>query len=387
MKKLWLFVVTSILALAMSFTLVACGGNENNDDGAGGDADVADVVGDYSVDLSALGMPLTVYLRISKDGTFKFSSATDFVADKNSGTVSKISTGYVMIYSTINNESASGKTTNFTKESDGSLKFDGTVYYGSTKPSSPMENEDTGEMHYLYAVPVTEDEGPTDTVTLETGLYYGTHESTGMQGATVIYRYYLDLREDGKFTSLVSFDMMGTTYYGYDYGTYSMMGAMCRMTSEVYQDFDDESKPLTESMQAMSETEIVAELRVGPMATKTADVTMEKAEAPTSAILKYEGVCTIQMGGAMSLDFDLTLDIYADGSYTYTATTVMMGETNEYTETGYIGLNTTNSTLYILPDDVTSGLEGSIDENGSISAKFSVGQGAPQDVVLTPVAE
>ena len=144
MKKLWLFVVTSILALAMSFTLVACGGNENNDDGAGGDADVADVVGDYSVDLSALGMPLTVYLRISEDGTFKFSSATDFVADKNSGTVSKISTGYVMIYSTINNESASGKTTNFTKESDGSLKFDGTVYYGSTKPSSPMENEDTG---------------------------------------------------------------------------------------------------------------------------------------------------------------------------------------------------------------------------------------------------
>ena len=89
----------------------------------------------------------------------------------------------------------------------------------------------------------------------------------------------------------------------------------------------------------------------------------------------------------MALDFDLTLDIYADGSYTYTATTVMMGETNEYTETGYIGLNTTNSTLYILPDDVTSGLEGSIDENGSISAKFSVGQGAPQDVVLTPVAE
>ena len=110
MKKIWRFALALMLAATMAVGLTACGEN-------GGDttnpattepvttepveSEVAEIVGDYSIDLSALGMPLTVYLRIEEDGAFMFSNSTDFAVDKNSGTVRASSDGYIMVYSTI----------------------------------------------------------------------------------------------------------------------------------------------------------------------------------------------------------------------------------------------------------------------------------------------
>ena len=378
MKKFWLTALTLLLAVAMAFGMVACG--DKTDETGGGTSDVKDVAGDYSIDLSALGMPLIVYLRIGEDGKFIFSGATDFATDKNSGTVSKSSTGYLMVYSTINGGAASGETTRFTKESDGSLKFDGTVYYGSTKPTSPMENEDTGKTEYLYAVPYTEG-GVGELTQLQNGVYYGTYTSTSTgMGAGTVYEYYLTLREDDKFTSFVSFDMMGSTYYVYDYGTFEAMNSNGRLTSSVYKDAEDETKDLSESVQALSETEIKAEVRVGPMLKDLVEIEMDKVTAPATPVLQFEGTHTQAMG-PMSMEFALSLSVCADGSYTFTSTAT--GE-EPSEETGFIGLNTMSGTVYVLPDGVTAGVAGTYDtETDTLTAKFSLGAGSPQEVNLT----
>ena len=380
MKKFWLAALSLLLVVAMAFGIVACG--DKGDDGTGGGtSDVADVAGIYSIDLSALGMPLVVYLRIEEDGDFMFSGSTDFTTDKNSGTVSKSSTGYLMVYSTVNGAKANGETTKFTQESDKRLKFEGTVYYGSTKPTSPMENEDTGKTEYLYAVPYTEGGGE-ELVQLQNGVYYGTYTSTSTgMGAGTVYKYYLTLREDGNFTSFVTFDMMETTYYVYDYGTFEAMNSNGRLTSAVYKDTEDETQALSESVQALSETKVKAEVRVGPMLKELVEIEMEKVAAPATPVLQFEGTYTQKMG-ENSMDFELSLSVCADGSYKYTSNSATMEK--PFTQTGYIGINTMGGKVYVLPDGVTSGVEGTYDsETDTISAKFSLGAGSPQEVQLT----
>ena len=381
MKKVWRFALALMLAATMAVGLTACGEN-------GGDttnpattepvttepveSEVAEIVGDYSIDLSALGMPLTVYLRIEEDGAFQFSNSTEFAVDKNSGTVRASSDGYIMVYSTINGEAASGKTTTLKTEADGRLKFEGTVYYGSTKPNSPMENEDTGETNYLYAVPVGQGGSEVPEVVLEKGLYTGTYESAGM-GSAVVYEYYLNLREDGKFTAFVTFDMMGGTMFAYDYGTYTMMGSVCRMTSEVYTEAEDDTKDLTESVMAESETQITAEVKMSPMAKDTVEITIVKAEdAPVVAT--YVASKASMMGGS----YDMTLSICADGSYSYVSKDAASGEV-VMEESGFLGLSLMG-TSYLLPDGVTEGLEGGYDmDTDSISGlKFSMVEGTPR---------
>ena len=380
MKKFWLIALSLLLVVAMTFGIIACDKGKDDDKDGGDETGIEEVAGDYSIDLSALGMPLIVYLRIEEDGKFMFSGSAEFTADKNSGTVSKSSTGYLMVYSTVNGSAANGETTKFTKESNGNLKFDGTMYYGSTKPTSPMENEDTGKTEYLYAVPYTEGGGE-ELVQLQNGVYYGTYTSTSTgMGAGTVYEYYLTLRDDDNFTSFVSFSMGESTYYVYDYGTFEAMNSNGRLTSSVYKDTEDATKPLSESVQALSETEVKAEVRVGPMLKDLVEIEMEKIAAPTTPVMQFEGEHTIQMG-QMSMAFELSLSVCADGSYVFTSTA--SGE-EPSEETGFIGFDMMNDKVYVLPDGVTSGVTGSYDsETNTITAKFSLGAGSPQEVQLT----
>ena len=380
MKKFWLIALSLLLVVAMTFGIIACDKGKDDDKDGGDETGIEEVAGDYSIDLSALGMPIIVYLRIEEDGKFMFSGSAEFTADKNSGTVSKSSTGYLMVYSTVNGSAANGETTKFTKESNGNLKFDGTMYYGSTTPTSPMENEDTGKTEYLYAVPYTEGGGE-ELVQLQNGVYYGTYTSTSTgMGAGTVYEYYLTLRDDDNFTSFVSFSMGESTYYVYDYGTFEAMNSNGRLTSSVYKDTEDATKPLSESVQALSETEVKAEVRVGPMLKDLVEIEMEKIAAPTTPVMQFEGEHTIQMG-QMSMAFELSLSVCADGSYVFTSTA--SGE-EPSEETGFIGLDMMNDKVYVLPDGVTSGVSGSYDsETNTITAKFSLGAGSPQEVQLT----
>lgn len=387
MKKFWLVVLSLLLAVTMAVGLVACGETGKDDGGNGGDggnSEVAEVKGVYTINLSPL-MPLTFYFRIDDDGKFMFSNSEEFSVDKNSGTVSKTSTGYLMVYTTINNAAANGETTKFTKESDGRLKFEGNFYYGSTAPSSPMEDEDTGEMVTFYAVPYTgEDSGETD-VTLEKGLYYGTAESA-MGDTTITYHYYLNLREDGKFTSFTTFAMGPANYSSYDYGTYTMMGSIARLTSEVYNDFEDATKGLTESVTASADS-ITAEVALSSMAVSMSqtmgDITLTKAEGTPAAFATFTASKSM-MGGS----FEMTLTVYADGSYEYVSKDAATEE-EAASESGFLGLDVMGS-VYLLPEGATEGLTGAfVSDTGALTGlKFSLSTGTPRtELEFTMVTE
>ncbi len=382
MKKFWLVVLSLLLAVTMAVGLVACGETGKDEVGGGdGNSEVAEVKGVYTISLDPL-MPLTFYFRIDDDGKFMFSNSEEFSVDKNSGTVSKTSTGYLMVYTTINNAAANGETTKFTKESDGRLKFEGNFYYGSTAPSSPMEDEDTGETVTFYAVPYTgEDSGETD-VTLEKGLYYGTAESA-MGDTTITYHYYLNLREDGKFTSFTTFSMMGANYSSYDYGTYTMMGSIARLTSEVYKDYEDETKALTESVTASADS-ITAEVALSAMAKSAGEITLTKAEGTPAAFATFTASKASMMGGS----YEMTLTVYADGSYEYVSKDAATDEVGA-SESGFLGLNLLGG-AYLLPEGVTEGLTGAFDsDTGALTGlKFSMVTGTPRtELEFTMVTE
>ncbi len=374
MKKFVLLLLSLVMAAALALGFTAC-------DGGGDDPDVTpiDVAGEYSIDLSEAGMPMTVYLQIKDDGAFMFAKDMEFSASKSDGTVSQLSDGrYMMLFANVDGEAAEGSPTcHFTKESDGSLAFDGTIPYGSSQFPSPMENDD-GEMVTIFAVPATgEVEGNDNTV--EAGIYYGTYESEAM-GSTITYHYYLTIG-DGRFTSFITYTMMGQTMMGYDYGSCSLSGAACRMTSSVYDDPETE-KDLTEALTVDADGVYTADVQVSPMGMtiETTDVTMEKLDAaPTEIVATYEGTYGV---AAMGTSFDLKLEVYADGSYLFSSTG--MGET--HTEEGFIGINNGRNTGILFPEGKNTPADIGIDEDGVISAQFDLGNGSRSEVDLTPVA-
>ena len=377
MKKFVLLLLSLVMAAALVLGFTACDGGKDDPE-----VTPIDVAGEYSIDLSEAGMPMTVYLQIKDDGAFMFAPDMEFAASKSDGTVSKLSDGgYMMLFANVDGEAAaSGTTCNFTKESDGSLEFNGKIPYGSANFSSPMTNDD-GEEVVIVAVPATgEVEGNDNTV--EAGLYYGTYTTEGMMQTT--YEYYLTIREDNKFTAFVVYAMGESTYFGYDYGECSAMGSACRMTSTVYDDPETE-EDLTEALTVDENGVYTADVQMSRMAKDTVKVTVEKIDAaPAEPVASYEGTHSVQMG-AMATEFALTLDIYADGSYEFTASS-SMGDPS--TETGFIGIETAMTGKGILlPEGMATPADISVDtETGAISGKFSMGAGDRQDVTLTPVA-
>lgn len=377
MKKFVLLLLSLVMTAALALGFTACGGG-----GDGPDTPSVDVAGEYAIDLSEAGMPLTVYLQIKEDGAFMFAPDMEFAASKSDGTVSKLSDGrYMMLFANVNGEAAaSGTNCHFTKEADGSLKFDGTIPYGSANFSSPMTNDD-GEEVFIVAVPATgEVEGNDNTV--EPGLYYGTYTTEGMMQTT--YEYYLTIREDNKFTAFVVYAMGERTYFGYDYGECSAMGSACRMTSTVYDDPETE-EDLTEALTVDENGVYTADVQMSRMAKDTVEITVEKIDAaPAEPVASYEGTHSVQMGPTAT-EFALTMDIYADGSYEFTASS-SMGD--PATETGFIGIETAMTGAGILlPEGMATPADITVDtETGAITGSFSMGAGSRQEVTLTPVA-
>lgn len=377
MKKFVLLLLSLVMAAALALGFTACDGGKDDPE-----VTPIDVAGEYAIDLSEAGMPMTVYLQIKDDGAFMFAKDMEFTASKSDGTVSKLSDGgYMMLFANVDGEAAaSGTTCNFTKESDGSLEFNGKIPYGSANFSSPMTNDD-GEEVVIVAVPATgEVEGNDNTV--EPGLYYGTYTTEGMMQTT--YEYYLTIREDNKFTAFVAYAMGESTYFGYDYGECSAMGSACRMTSSVYDDPESE-EDLTEALTVDENGVYTADVQMSRMAKDTVEITVEKIDAaPAEPVASYEGTHSVQMG-AMATEFALTLDIYADGSYEFTASS-SMGDPS--TETGFIGIETAMTGKGILlPESMSTPADITVDtDTGAIKGKFSMGAGDRQDVTLTPVA-
>ena len=353
MKKFLAILLSLMLAATLAVSLTACGPGE------GSDGDPIDVAGVYSIDLSEAGMGMTVYLKIEEDGAFTFAANDTFAEAKSAGTVSQPDSSYLMVFSSVNGDSVDvgTNTCHFSKQSDGSLAFEGTIPYGTATFTSPMEN-DAGVMVTIAAVPYTSGGGDdTNKNTVEPGLYYGEHTTEGMMGTT--YHYYLTIREDGKFTSFVTFEAMGSACMGYDYGTYSASGSMCR-----------------EALTVDKDGVYTADVRMSRMASDTVQITVEKLKtAPTEIVASYEGT---------NEGYTLFLDIYADGAYEFSA---MADGEESASETGFIGIeNMMSLSGILLPDGMSTPADISLTKDGVLTASFSMDGSSRQKVTLNPVA-
>ena len=135
---------TLILALSylLAFSAFACADKKDGETQNEGAA----VTGDYYLDLTELGMKLTIYLRLKENGEFIFSNTPAFEVDKSSGTYQSAEGGYLMVYSSVNGQpktAADGLTSKFIVNDAGELDFSvcERVYYGSAGAKTVSEED------------------------------------------------------------------------------------------------------------------------------------------------------------------------------------------------------------------------------------------------------
>lgn len=135
-------VFSLLLAALLTFSAFACADKNEGEK----QSDGAAVAGDYYLDLTELGMKLTIYLRLKENGEFIFSNTPEFEVDKSSGTYQGTDGGYLMVYSSVNGQpktAADGLTSKFTVNDAGELDFSvcERVHYGSAGAKTVSEED------------------------------------------------------------------------------------------------------------------------------------------------------------------------------------------------------------------------------------------------------
>ncbi len=319
-----MLVILSVLMVGCFF-LTACGSSEEAATQAGGSAggvNLGEAAGDYYIDLTELGMALTVFLRLNEDGTFMFSDTTDFEVNKSSGTVQTGGGEYIMVYETVNGEQKSiseGIASSFTVAEDGSLDFTGSekIYYGSASATTTSADNPEAKM---FAFPITEGyEAPDTTSEFSIGTYSAQGES-GMYTAT----FYED---DSYIISLKTGEADAATY-SFESGTYGVSVAQLALTP-------------TGGERAAGEILSDTELKI------TISGTGEEL-----GFAKMESVEPIAELSGMDEDstFDVKLTFYSDNSYT--------SQADGFSESGIIVLNSEDGTFKTYPDHPDTNVRG-----------------------------
>ena len=330
MKKAWKALLAALLAAVMAFGLIACDPNEPETV----DPAIAAVAGDYGIYVADMGF--TVYLRITEDGKFKLSAEEEFTSDKAQGTVGKPDAAYLMMYTSVNGEPKNAgdvPSTHFTLESDGRLKFTERITYGSSS-IAPTEEAP------VYAVPLEDYEEPVvvpvelDTYAakavfgeaeIETDLYLTLGEDEFTLFALYIPADAAEIESGFTFLRTGAVTQVGETLTlavaGNDhYG--SVMGGENGITLSV----EDAEFSVAEAEYAMA----------------AADV--------SKPMMSFTGESQLSAGPGMTLDFDLTLDVYANGKYAFASSTMMGTTATGAEENGTFAIDftkaTDNVTLY-----------------------------------------
>ncbi|MCD7818775.1 MAG: copper resistance protein NlpE [Lachnospiraceae bacterium] len=193
--------------------------------------------GTYAVDISwsAMANYFTPMLEIDAENMI-FYIYNDGVYDtsKGEGTITYVDEVYTLNYS-------SEYTTAFTY-ANGVITFTSPLYYGAAR----FNNVDDDGNFVTYTAALTESSGETEseseteteteteseenTVTLKTGTYSGTKESSSMMG-TVTYSYTLTLNSDGTYTYYVTYSSMGSLVEETETGTWEISGTSITLTT------------------------------------------------------------------------------------------------------------------------------------------------------------
>ncbi len=311
MKRAWKAILAVVMAAVLAFGLAAC--NDPNTPG-GGNVDIDAVKGDYGIYVSDMNM--SVYLRITEDGKFKFSAEEEFTSDKAQGTVGKPDTSYLMMYTSVDGAAVTaGSTpnTHFTKESDGRLKFTDRITYGS---SGIAASEDAP----IYAIPIADYEEP-QVIPVESDVYV-TEVNFMVNGTEVMTDLYLTLEEDS-FTLFAMYMPETDLATGFTFLQSGAASSVMGMTALSIEGNDNYG-----SVQGGENGTI--KLTVEEDAFTTEGAEMGKADV-SKPIMAFTGEAPTGMG---SYNYTLTLDVYANGSYAYESAFVMGPMNFVYTENG-----------------------------------------------------
>lgn len=342
MKKIVKRGFVLLLAVCMMLGIVACGseGGSTGGDASTGGGNTAEVANDYYLDLTELGMKLTVFLRLNEDGTFIFSNTLDFEVDKSSGTFQKSGEEYIMVFTSVNGEEKSvsdGLASSFVVTEDGSLDFSvgGAVPYGSANIDT-VSAEDPSII--LLGRVVTEDyQAPSAESFFAMGSYKATVEQDGIS-----YKHVVTFYEDNTYLHFVTYEQNGAKQFLSETGTYGVSTSQLALEPEEME---------TEGMNRV-ECEVVdnANLKVSVVATlgATERTTLDFAKSDTlSQVDSFAGTGTVT---GSTDTFDATLTLYEDGSYTTSA--------KGFNEIGVLVLDSAEGTVKQYPNHPETGVKG-----------------------------
>lgn len=331
MRKLGKKLLGMIFVCAMLLSLAACGSDSETKTSV----NTSEIAGDYYIDLTELGMKLTLYLRLDENGGFLFSPTLDFDVNKSSGTFQKSDGLYVMVYDSVNGEEKSvsdGLTSSFEVMEDGSLDFSSCdcIYYGSATASAKSAEKPDVK---LIAHPVAEDYEEADlTSPFQRGVYLAeTSDEAGNH-----YHHAMTFYEDGTYMQMTYHMSDGHMTFFCEAGIYGVSTTQLALTPENTTDT---------SMGGRIECTVVDDSHIEIAILENADA----AERTTHEFVRTDETQVIaQFSGNDDLYTEMTL--YNDGSYAITA--------DDFTETGILVLVSDSNYMKQYPDHPETAVRG-----------------------------
>lgn len=321
----------AILILCLLFSMTACGGTGGTNE----TPDTKDVAGNYYLDLSDLGMKLTVFLKLEENGKFIFSNTLDFEVNKSSGTFQKSGEEYVMVFDSVNGEEKSiseGLTGSFFVDEEGRLDFSGsdTIPYGSARISTVSEDETAK----LLGILVTEDYiAPTQESEFQTGSY----GADPVEQNGIYYSHMVSFYEDNTYLHFVNWEEGGEMKFFSETGTYGISTTQLALEPE-------------------GENRVECEVTDGEHVTLSLlpfGGTSERQNMTFTRTDSVGMVGTFQGEGTKKQDSSAFLaecTLYEDGSYEICA--------DGFTENGILVLDSVGSYLKQYPDHPETGQRG-----------------------------
>lgn len=333
MKKILKKSIAALLAVCMMLGIVACGAQESTSLGS---TDTSEVANDYYIDLTELGMKLTIYLRLDAEGNFIFSNTTQFEVNKSSGTFQKAGDEYVMVYTSVNGEEKSiseGITSSFVVTEGGSLDFSGCdrIYYGSAGATTvSADNPDIILMAHI----ITEDfKAPSTETLFQTGSYV----SDMVEQDGVYYTHMISFYEDDTYLHFVSYEKDGHQMFMSETGSFGVS------TTQLALELENGDRIECEVVDGSN---LLVSVLPYEGATERVSMTFMKADM-VSMVGAYSGTGTIT---GSTDTFEATLTIYEDGSYETSA--------EGFVEAGIIAINSTEAYVKQYPDHPETGERG-----------------------------
>ena len=294
-----------LLVFFLSFITLGCNGSTTE---TTTEPEEQSIEGEYSIDITDLGMPLVFYLKIDAESNFYLSSDRNYEVDKGHGIVGSSGDTYMLIYSDSTTEEPKNSTF---KIEEGNLEFQTALPYGSSNlPASKVDEEDPDITYYLVGKVLMYEE--------YFGEYAGTHTVSAM-GQEVVYDYYLRLKEGREFEFVSNFEMGDDPQEYIESGYFDMEGSELSLdlgSETITGNFDNDMNltiPIKASSMGSREERV---LRVATTA---------------SCANTYYGYYASYTGETLNYEVDLVLVLDKFGGYVLT---IDNSNSGKVTETG-----------------------------------------------------